>query len=369
MICCRSRSYRRVFRYLILLTIITLTTFYLLANYSDTFTKNDNNQSILSAYSAKLVNARKQVFNQVAKSNDNLSNQNNSPQQPEAADFEYKISDNQINQVNLPDSSNIEDNSLDNHANIDTENQNSNHIQIEETLQQPANSYVNSNENAETNHQENSKFNYKFEKVGPDTTSDYHKILTEMSYETTSLQDKKYAIQQMMKFAWDGYKTYAWGWSALDPVANTKNHGGPFGNSQSGATIIDSLDTLYIMGLEEDYREGVKWLEENFKRNFLGTSAAVSVFEITIRYIGGYLAAYQLTGDKILLDLAKVTADALIPAFNTPFGLPWSLIPPGKTGGHNYNWVSGRCGILADVGTLHLEWKTLSRELREILIA
>lgn len=191
----------------------------------------------------------------------------------------------------------------------------------------------------------------------------WNEILTEKSYTETSVEDKKFAIQQMMKFAWDGYKKYAWGWAALDPVRNGKNPGGPFGNTQSGATIIDSLDTLYIMGLKDELNDAIEWLKANFVRNFKSTTAEVSVFEVTIRYIGGFLSGYQLTGDRALLDMAKVTADALTPAFNTPLGLPWSLISPARGGrGHNYNWVPMACGILADVGTLHLEWKTLSRE-------
>lgn len=30
-----------------------------------------------------------------------------------------------------------------------------------------------------------------------------------------------------------------------------------------GATIVDALDTLYIMGLHDEFRDGQKWIEDN----------------------------------------------------------------------------------------------------------
>lgn len=35
------------------------------------------------------------------------------------------------------------------------------------------------------------------------------------------------------------------------------------GNSQLGATIVDALDTLYIMGLHEEFKDGQEWIEQN----------------------------------------------------------------------------------------------------------
>ncbi|KAG7240329.1 hypothetical protein INR49_026936 [Caranx melampygus] len=34
-------------------------------------------------------------------------------------------------------------------------------------------------------------------------------------------------------------------------------------NSQLGATIVDALDTLYIMGLHEEFKDGQEWIEQN----------------------------------------------------------------------------------------------------------
>lgn len=30
-----------------------------------------------------------------------------------------------------------------------------------------------------------------------------------------------------------------------------------------GATIVDALDTLYIMGLHDEFRDGQKWIKDN----------------------------------------------------------------------------------------------------------
>ncbi|XP_028028990.1 mannosyl-oligosaccharide alpha-1,2-mannosidase IA-like [Bombyx mandarina] len=54
----------------------------------------------------------------------------------------------------------------------------------------------------------------------------------------------------------------------------------------------------------------------------------LSVFETTIRFVGGLLSCYALTGDTIFRDKAAEVADALLPAFETPTGLPYALINP-----------------------------------------
>ena len=54
-------------------------------------------------------------------------------------------------------------------------------------------------------------------------------------------------------------------------------------------------------------------------------------------------------------------ADLLLPAFDTPTGIPMALINvrTGQTG--NYGWASSGCSILSEFGTLELEFDYLSR--------
>lgn len=56
--------------------------------------------------------------------------------------------------------------------------------------------------------------------------------------------DKQKAVVNAFLHAWKGYKTYAWGHDHLKPISQIYNDW-----FHLGLTIIDSLDTLYIMGL------------------------------------------------------------------------------------------------------------------------
>ncbi|KAL9879138.1 mannosyl-oligosaccharide alpha-1,2-mannosidase IA [Glossina fuscipes] len=165
-------------------------------------------------------------------------------------------------------------------------------------------------------------------------------------------------IVKMMEHAWHNYKLYAWGKNELRPLTQRGHIGSIFGASDLGATIIDGLDTLYIMGLETEYKEGRDWIERKFTLD--NVSAELSVFETNIRFIGGLLTMYAFTGDAMYKEKAQQVADKLLPAFQTPTGIPHSLINP-KTGmSKNYGWASGSSSILSEFGTLHLEFSYLS---------
>lgn len=66
----------------------------------------------------------------------------------------------------------------------------------------------------------------------------------------------------MALHAWSNYKTYAWGKNELCPLSKKGNNGG-FGSKELGATIVGGLDTLYIMGLDEQYQEARDWVANN----------------------------------------------------------------------------------------------------------
>ena len=77
-------------------------------------------------------------------------------------------------------------------------------------------------------------------------------------------------------------------------------------------------DTLFLMGMMDEFESGRQWIEEKFDMNKM--SGDVSVFETNIRYLGGFLSLYALTGDDLFRERAKETADKLLPAFNSPTG-------------------------------------------------
>jgi mannosyl-oligosaccharide alpha-1,2-mannosidase len=65
-----------------------------------------------------------------------------------------------------------------------------------------------------------------------------------------------------------------------------------------GVTLVDSLDTLWLMGMKEEFSRAREWVAKSLTFDHAGT---VSTFETTIRELGGLLSAYDLSGDKVFL--------------------------------------------------------------------
>ncbi|XP_037937603.1 mannosyl-oligosaccharide alpha-1,2-mannosidase IA isoform X2 [Teleopsis dalmanni] len=169
---------------------------------------------------------------------------------------------------------------------------------------------------------------------------------------------KREHVVKMMVHAWQNYKLYAWGKNELKPLSQRPHSGSIFGAYDLGATIVDGLDTLYLMGLDNEYKEGRDWIERKFSLDNI--SADLSVFETNIRFVGGLLTLYSFTGDNLYKEKAQHIADKLLPAFQTPTGIPYALVNT-KTGmSKNYGWASGGSSILSEFGTLHLEFAYLS---------
>ncbi|XP_078472323.1 mannosyl-oligosaccharide 1,2-alpha-mannosidase IA-like [Lampetra planeri] len=172
------------------------------------------------------------------------------------------------------------------------------------------------------------------------------------------VREKRDKIREMMKFAWDNYKTYAWGANELQPLSKIPHATSIFGSARMGATIVDALDTLYIMGLHEEFMDGARWVSKHLDFN---VNTEVSVFEVNIRFVGGLISAYYLSGLEFFRTKAVELGERLLPAFNTPTGIPWAMVNL-KTGvGRNWGWASGGCSILSEFGTLHLEFEHLSQ--------
>lgn len=165
-------------------------------------------------------------------------------------------------------------------------------------------------------------------------------------------------VKGMMRHAWDNYVTYAWGRNELRPVSKRGHSASVFGSSPMGATVVDALDTLYIMGLTEEFERGKVWVSENLDMGQL--NGDVSVFETNIRYVGGLLTAYAFTGEEIFKDKAVHIVDKLLPAFDTPTGIPYALINMRSGMAKNFGWASGGSSILSEFGTLHMEFCYLS---------
>uniref|UniRef100_A0A671NYR2 alpha-1,2-Mannosidase n=1 Tax=Sinocyclocheilus anshuiensis TaxID=1608454 RepID=A0A671NYR2_9TELE len=167
---------------------------------------------------------------------------------------------------------------------------------------------------------------------------------------------KRAKIKEMMQFSWDNYKRYAWGSNELRPVSKQGHSSNLFG-SLKGATIVDALDTLYIMEMYDEFEAATEWVEMNLDFNM---NAEISVFEVNIRFVGGLLSAYYLSGKEVFRRKAVELGEKLLPAFKTPTGIPWALLNLKSGIGRNWPWASGGSSILAEYGTLHLEFMHLS---------
>lgn len=138
-------------------------------------------------------------------------------------------------------------------------------------------------------------------------------------------ENKLEVIKESFLHAWNGYKKNAMGRDEVAPVSGKSRD--PF--MGWGATLVDSLDTLWIMGFQMEFEEAV---EETKKLDF-GTSERkdIPLFETVIRYLGGLIGAYDISGGKYpaLLDKAVELAEILIGAFDTPNRMPATF----------YNWA------------------------------
>jgi len=82
---------------------------------------------------------------------------------------------------------------------------------------------------------------------------------------------------------------------------------------------------------------------------------SVQNFEVTIRLLGALITNYQLTGDPRLLHLAEDLGTRLLPAFESPTGMPYRYVNLRTKA------VRDKVSNPAETGTLLLEFGTLSK--------
>lgn len=158
-------------------------------------------------------------------------------------------------------------------------------------------------------------------------------------------------VKAQMAWAWGQYRARAWGKDEIRPVSGTYSSF-PLKDHHLGLSLVEALDTLWVMGLNDQFQDGVDWVKTHLDFDVDGS---VSVFETSIRLVGGLLSAHHAGGDPVLLAKARDLADRLIPAFDTPTGMPWRRINL-KTGQTADSVTSP-----ADIATYLPEWGTLSR--------
>ncbi|XP_020037495.1 endoplasmic reticulum mannosyl-oligosaccharide 1,2-alpha-mannosidase isoform X2 [Castor canadensis] len=176
-------------------------------------------------------------------------------------------------------------------------------------------------------------------------------LAAKMQEKTVPPNERQKAVIEAFLHAWKGYRKFAWGHDELKPVSKSFNEW--FG---LGLTLIDALDTMWILGLKQEFQEARTWVSQklNFKKN-----VDVNLFESTIRILGGLLSTYHLSGDSLFLRKAEDFGNRLMPAFTTPSKIPYSDVNIGTGVAHPPQWTSD--STVAEVTSIQLEFRELSR--------
>ena len=183
----------------------------------------------------------------------------------------------------------------------------------------------------------------------------YH-FAPESDEERESRLDRLKAVKESFEHSWEGYKKLAWMKDELLPVdgGSASTFGG------WAATLVDTLDTLWIMDMRIDFEKAIDAVKDI---DFTSPEAEyLNVFETTIRYLGGFLGAYDISGGNypVLLRKAVEVGDFLYGAFDTPNRMPatrwkWKDALAGEA------QVAGDFTLVAEIGSLTLEFTRLSQ--------
>ncbi|KAF4999587.1 hypothetical protein FGRMN_2335 [Fusarium graminum] len=170
---------------------------------------------------------------------------------------------------------------------------------------------------------------------------------------TSETKSRQKAVRDEFIRSYMSYKQYAWMKDELMPlsVKGKDNYGG------WAATLVDSLDTLWIMDLKEEFNDAAQaaatlnWGETH--------EGAVNLFETTIRHLGGLLSAYELSGQEAILKKAVELGEMLYVAFDTPNRMPgfWLNFEDARKG----KQVAGIHDPSASPGSLVMEFTRLSQ--------
>lgn len=166
-------------------------------------------------------------------------------------------------------------------------------------------------------------------------------------------EKRRAAVLKAFIRSWTAYKRHAWLLDEVGPVSG----GGRNTFGGWAATLVDGLDSLWIMGLHDDFYIAAEAAAQLDWANTTETSA--NLFETTIRHLGGLLSAYDLSGEHALLEKAKELGDMLYMAFDTPNRIPgfWMNFEDARNGGQ----VAGTHDPSACPTSLSLEFTRLAQ--------
>lgn len=206
------------------------------------------------------------------------------------------------------------------------------------------------------------KWNYPLETPRPLPTPATEALpAVQFKFGSESEEDKKTrlsrqdAVKKAFQRCWASYRDQAWLHDELKPVNG--GYKDVFGGW--AATLVDGLDTMWLMGMHDEFDTAVGAVDRNISFASSGSGDVINLFETNIRYLGGLLSAYDLSGDERLKSKARDAGDMILKAFDTPNHLPvgrWNI----KEAAENKKQTASAGSNLAEIGTLVLEFTRLS---------
>ncbi|WDK11600.1 glycosyl hydrolase family 47 [Colletotrichum graminicola] len=166
-------------------------------------------------------------------------------------------------------------------------------------------------------------------------------------------EERQQAVKQAFSKAWASYREHAWLADELTPGSGGRRN--TFGGW--AATLVDSLDTLWIMDMKDEFSDAAAAAATiDFTKTDLDE---INVFETNIRYLGGFLSAFDLSGDIRLLRKAAEVGEMLYKAFDTPNRMPITRWKVGDAAKGEPQKV-GNGELVAEIGSLSMEFTRLS---------
>lgn len=167
-------------------------------------------------------------------------------------------------------------------------------------------------------------------------------------------ETRREEVRKQFFKCWSNYRQWGWLNDEIRPISgDVTNHYGGW-----AATLLDALDTLYIMGFDEEFSSAIS---DIMAIDFGYTDVErINVFETNIRHLGGLLSSYELSGDKRLLKKAKELGNMLYHAFDTPNHMPvtrWNF----RAKGEGKPQVADEHVLLAEIGSMTMEFTRLSQ--------
>lgn len=162
-------------------------------------------------------------------------------------------------------------------------------------------------------------------------------------------------VRNSMKYFYNNYINCSFGYDNIKPIScsGINNNGG------IGLTIIDNLDTLYLMGLKEEYNYSYEWVKSNFNESFL-SNITISFSHLVNNILGGLMSIYTLTFQNIYKEKSIMIGNHIKKIMNNHI-FPPELVFLNNNTGESFDLISTKTAT-----TCQLELRYLSRLSNDI---